>query len=221
MFVGIMGLVTGFLLYYIDPYFTLENVEVSSASSIMTQVTATSLSQMQTETNEKYHETQFKMDKSQSKEAPEFSKATRFVNTDPITLADLKGKVVLVHFWTYTCINCINTVPFLNQWYQKYAGEEFEIVGIHTPEFEFEKKLDNVKNAVEEFGIKYPVIQDSNYEIWNAFANKYWPRDYLIDKEGYIRYNHIGAGDYNQTEGIIQSLLEEPYSNFQISGTAE
>ena len=223
IFVGIIGLAISLLSYSVDPSLNLENVKISSTSSptIMQVSAATSLTKMKTETNDKYYETQFKLDKSQFIRAPEIPQATGFVNTDTITLADLKGKVVLVHFWTYTCINCINTVPYLNEWYQKYAGEEFEILGIHTPEFEFEKKLDNVKNAVKDFEIKYPVIQDNNYGIWNAFGNKYWPRDYLIDNEGYIRYNHIGEGGYDQTENMIQSLIQEPDSNFEINSTAK
>ena len=162
MFVGIMGLVTGFLLYYVDPKFILENIDVSSASSITIQATPTSLFQVQNESNGEYYGMQFKTDKLQLKQAPELSQATGFVNTGPISLSDLKGKVVLVHFWTYTCINCINTVPFLNGWYQKYAGENFEIVGIHTPEFEFEKNLENVKNAVGKFEIKYLIWAPNN-----------------------------------------------------------
>lgn len=182
---------------------------------------ATSLTKMQTETNDKYYETQFKLDKSQFVRAPEISHATGFVNTDTITLADLKGKVVLVHFWTHTCINCINTVPYLNEWYQKYVGQEFEILGIHTPEFEFEKNLNNVKDAVQKFEIKYPVIQDNNYGIWNSYGNKHWPRDYLIDKDGYIKYDHIGEGGYNQTENVIQSLIPEPQTNLRVNSTTK
>ncbi len=222
-FVGIIGLAISSLSYSVDPSLNLENVKISSASSptIMQVSAATSLTKMKTETNDKYYESQFKLDKSQFIRAPEISQATGFVNTDTVTLADLKGKVVLVHFWTYTCINCINTVPYLNEWYQKYTGEEFEILGIHTPEFEFEKNLNNVKDAVQKFEIKYPVIQDNNYDIWNSFGNKYWPRDYLIDNEGYIRYNHIGEGGYDQTENMIQSLIKEPDSNIGFNSTAK
>lgn len=186
------------------------SAEYDMISSVISQSLASSIVRIQDETNVKSYEIQFKIDKSQFKEAREFSQATGFLNTNSTKLADLKGKVVLVHFWTYTCINCIHTIPSLNEWYQKYGDKGFVIVGIHTPEFEFEKKLDNVKNAVEEFQIRYPVIQDNNYNIWNAYGNKYWPRDYLIDKEGYIRYDHIGEGGYNETENMIQSLLEEP-----------
>src|ERR687887_887664 len=130
-------------------------------------------------------------------------------NNNPLTLSSLKGKVVLVDFWTYSCINCIRTIPHLNDWNQKYADKGLVIVGVHSPEFEFEKNYDNVKAAVQKFGIAYPVILDSNHGTWNAYGNQYWPRDYLIDSQGYIRDNHIGEGGYNQTEKTIQSLLAE------------
>jgi thiol-disulfide isomerase/thioredoxin len=154
--------------------------------------------------------TQFKIDKSQFKKAPEFAQITGYINTrGPIKISDLKGKVVLVHFWTYTCINCIHTIPSLNDWYQKYADKGLVIVSIHRPEFEFEKNIDNVKAAVQQYGIKYSVLQDNNYGTWNAYGNIYWPRDYLIDNQGFIRYNHVGEGGYDQTEKTIQSLLAE------------
>jgi thiol-disulfide isomerase/thioredoxin len=152
----------------------------------------------------------FIIDKSQFKKAPEFTGITGFVNTPaPIKLADLRGKVVLVHFWTYPCINCIHTIPYLNDWYQKYSNKGLVIIGVQTPEFSDEKNIDNVKAAVIHFQIKYPVILDNNYATWNAFGNNYWPRDYLVDNQGYIRYSHIGEGDYAQTEQMIQSLLAE------------
>ena len=152
----------------------------------------------------------FIIDKSQFKKAPEFTGITGLVNTPaPIKLADLKGKVVLVHFWTYTCINCIHTIPHLNDWYQKYSNKGLVIVGVQTPEFSDEKNIDNVKTAVNNFQIRYPVILDNNYASWNAYGNNYWPRDYLVDNQGYIRYSHIGEGDYAQTEQMIQSLLAE------------
>jgi thiol-disulfide isomerase/thioredoxin len=152
----------------------------------------------------------FIIDKSQFKKAPEFTGITGFVNTPaPVKLADLKGKVVLVHFWTYTCINCIHTIPYLNDWYQKYSNKGLVIVGVQTPEFSDEKNIANVKTAVNNFQIKYPVILDNNYVNWNAYGNNYWPRDYLVDNQGYIRYSHIGEGDYAQTEQMIQSLLAE------------
>lgn len=152
----------------------------------------------------------FMIDKSQFKKAPEFVGITGYINTPvPIKLADLKGKIILIHFWTYPCINCIHTIPHLNDWYQKYSNKGLVIVGVQTPEFSDEKNIDNVKGAVNNFKIKYPVILDNNYATWNAYGNNYWPRDYLVDNQGYIRYNHIGEGDYAQTEQMIQSLLAE------------
>ena len=134
-----------------------------------------------------------------------------WINSEELILADLQAenKVVLIDFWTYTCINCIRTLPYLKQWHDKYADRGLVIVGIHTPEFEFEKSLDNVKEAVERFEIKYPVVQDNNYWTWNAFTNRYWPAKYLIDKDGYIRYSHFGEGRYDETEQAIRLLLEE------------
>lgn len=149
------------------------------------------------------------IDRSQFRLAPEFSKISGYVNTGPIKLSDLKGKIVLVDFWTYSCINCIRTIPYLNAWYEKYADKGLVIVGIHTPEFNFEKSYDNVKAAVEKFGIKYPVLQDNDKGTWEAYQNLYWPHKYLIDEEGYTRYDHIGEGGYADTEKVIQSLLTE------------
>ena len=116
---------------------------------------------------------------------------------------------MLLDFWTYTCINCIRTIPHLNDWYDRYADQGFVIVGVHSPEFEFEKNLKNVQNAVDEFGIKYPVVLDSEHKTWDAYNNNYWPRHYLIDSQGYIRDDHIGEGGYNETEKTIQTLLAE------------
>src|ERR671921_824984 len=155
------------------------------------------------------YSTQFKTDKSEFKKAPDFSKITGYINTDPVKLGDLNGKVVLVHFWTYTCINCMHTIPYLNKWYENYADKGLIIIGIHTPEFEFEKNTDNVKQAVKDYQIEYPVLQDNNYATWKAYQNKYWPRDYLVDTQGFIRYDHIGEGGYDETEKAIQSLLAE------------
>jgi thiol-disulfide isomerase/thioredoxin len=153
--------------------------------------------------------TRVQIDKSQFKQAPELTKITGYINSEPITLADLRGRVVLVDFWTYSCINCIRTIPYLNAWHEKYADDGLVIVGVHTPEFEFEKHYNNVKGAVERFGINYPVVQDNEKQTWNAYENRYWPRKYLIDSEGYIRYDHIGEGAYAETEKVIQSLLAE------------
>lgn len=152
------------------------------------------------------------IDKSGFAHAPELQGIASYINTQdgkPIKLADLKGKVVLLDFWTYTCINCIRTIPYLNEWYDRYADQGFVILGVHSPEFEFEKTVQNVQEAVKQFGIKYPVALDSDHKTWNAYNNNYWPRHYLIDSQGYIRDDHIGEGGYNETEKTIQTLLAE------------
>lgn len=146
--------------------------------------------------------------KSQGK-AAEFIVGGEWLNSQPLKLNDLKGKVVLVDFWTYTCINCIRTLPYIEKWYEKYKELGFVVVGVHTPEFEFEKNTDNVKKAIKDFGITYPVMQDNNYATWNAYSNRYWPAHYLIDKDGIIRYTSFGEGEYDTTEKNIQKLIEE------------
>ena len=138
-----------------------------------------------------------------------------YLNTDKITIKELVGKkVLLVDFWTYSCINCQRTQPYLNAWYKKYKDLGLEIIGVHTPEFEFEKNKTNVQKAIANFGIKYPVVQDNDYATWNAYDNRYWPRKYLIDIDGFIVYDHIGEGDYEETEQKIQELLEERMAAF-------
>ena len=153
------------------------------------------------------------LDKSQFMKAPEFAQISGYINTPnnnhPITLSSLRGKVVLLYIWTYTCINSIRPMPYIDDWNQKYSNKGLVVVGVHSPEFQFEKNYANVKDAVQRFGIKYPVILDSNHGTWNAYGNNYWPRYYLIDAQGYIRYNHVGEGDYNQIEKSIRSLVAE------------
>lgn len=142
-------------------------------------------------------------------EAPEFVGIEKWLNSNGVTMKQLKGKVVLVDFWTYTCINCIRTLPFVTGWYEKYKDQGFVVVGVHTPEFEFEKKTANVENAIKQFGITYPVAQDNGYETWNAYNNHYWPAHYLIDSSGTVRYTHFGEGEYDITEENIKKLLTE------------
>lgn len=139
--------------------------------------------------------------------APNFVGITDWINSSPLTIEQLRGKVVLVDFWTYSCINCIRTLPYLKNWYEKYKGNGFIIVGVHTPEFEFEKDVNNVKDAVKRFGITYPVAMDNNYGTWEAYNNSYWPAHYLIDQDGIIRQFHFGEGGYLETENGIRSLL--------------
>lgn len=192
--IGVVALIAGFGIYFNNP-------ELNTAASDDNFVPATII--------ENGTATQVQIDKSQFKLAPELARISGYVNTEPLTLGDLKGKVVIVDFWTYSCINCIRTIPYLNAWYEKYADDGLVILGVHTPEFEFEKDYKNVKAAVEKFEIKYPVVQDNEKGTWKAYENRYWPRKYLVDNEGYIRYDHIGEGAYAETEKVIQSLLSE------------
>jgi cytochrome c biogenesis protein CcdA/thiol-disulfide isomerase/thioredoxin len=144
--------------------------------------------------------------------APEFTETQDWFNTPgdrPLTLASLRGRVVLVDFWTYTCINCIRTLPYLKAWNAAYAKDGLTIVGVEAPEFQFEHKAANVANAIEQFGLRYPVVQDNNMGTWNAYGNEYWPADYLIDAKGQVRYTAFGEGDYDKTETAIRSLLAE------------
>jgi thiol-disulfide isomerase/thioredoxin len=143
--------------------------------------------------------------------AVEIVDPTGFINvSSTFTLGSIVGKkVILLDFWTYSCINCVRTIPYLNAWYQKYAPYGLEIVGIHTPEFDFEKELSNVQNAVAEYGIKYPVILDSNMGTWDAYNNLYWPNEYLIDMAGYIVHNQVGEGSYAESEAAIQNALKQ------------
>ena len=150
------------------------------------------------------------LDKSNLKKAPDLVGISHYLNTTPEKLKeDIKGKVVLYDIWTYSCINCIRTIPYITAWDEKYSDKGLLIIGIHSPEFEFEKNKENVELAVEKYGIKYPVVMDNDWKTWKAFENRYWPRKYLADHEGYIRYDHIGEGNYQETEKIIQQLLEE------------
>lgn len=140
----------------------------------------------------------------------EIQNPSGFVNTSGITIGEHVGKkVVLVDILTYSCINCIRTFPYLNAWYDKYKDDGLEIIGIHTPEFAFEKKKENVEEAMQKFGIKFPIVLDNDYSTWRAYKNNYWPRKYLIDINGNIVYDHIGEGAYDETEKKIQELLEE------------
>lgn len=144
--------------------------------------------------------------------AKEITTPDGFINTDgkPVTIGEFVGKkVALIDFWTYSCINCQRTTPYLNAWYEKYKDKGLVIIGIHTPEFEFEKVYQNVVDATKRLGIKYPVVLDNDYSTWNAYQNRFWPRKYLIDIDGYVMYDHIGEGAYEETEKKIQEALAE------------
>lgn len=141
--------------------------------------------------------------------APELTGINSWINSDPTTIAALKGKVVLIDFWTYSCINCQRTQPYLNTWYDKYQKDGLVIIGVHAPEFAFEKVPANVAQGVKDANIKYPVALDNDFATWNAYKNKFWPAKYLIDKDGQVRFTHFGEGEYDKTEEVIQSLLRE------------
>jgi thiol-disulfide isomerase/thioredoxin len=212
MAIAVVALIAGFGVYFNSP-----GLNNASAPSLVQQRVEKFVSAATVQNGSlatiKLDKAQFQqIDKSQFIKAPEFAQVDGYINTynnSPLTLSSLKGKVVLVDFWTYSCINCIRTIPYINDWSQKYADKGLVIVGVHSPEFEFEKNYDNVKAAVQRLGITYPVILDSDHGTWNAYGNQYWPRHYLIDNQGYIRDNHIGEGGYDQTEKAIQSLLAE------------
>ena len=198
-----VALITGFAVYFNSPELNQQSVRSINSNS-----------------NDGLSSVQLSTDKSQFKKAPEFGGISSYINSNGTKLSDLKGKVVLIDFWTYSCINCIRTLPYLVDWNQKYSDKGLVIVGIHSPEFEFEKGLDNVKQAVTRFGIKYPVLLDNDHGTWNAFQNSYWPRKYLVDSEGFIRYDHIGEGGYVETENAIRTLLAERTGQQSISSTS-
>ncbi|WP_252997022.1 thioredoxin family protein, partial [Burkholderia sola] len=140
---------------------------------------------------------------------PSLDGAVQWLNSPPLTAAGLRGKVVLVDFWTYSCINCLRTLPYTTAWARKYASYGLVVIGVHAPEFAFERDIGNVKKAVHDLGIDYPVAIDNGYSIWRAFNNEYWPAHYFIDAQGRIRHHHFGEGEYAQSERAIQSLLAE------------
>lgn len=145
--------------------------------------------------------------KSNINEMPEFARGMKWFNSEALSKESLQGKVVLVDFWTYSCINCIRTFPYLKEWYEKYKDKGLVIVGIHTPEFEFEKKEANVQEAIKRFGLTYPVVLDNDYKLWTAYSNLYWPAHYLYNQEGFLVQQHFGEGAYQETENEIRKLL--------------
>ncbi len=151
---------------------------------------------------------------------PEFTGISTWIDSGPITASALKGKVVLVDFWTYSCINCIRTLPYTTSWQEKYKDKGFTIVGVHTPEFAFEKVEANVRQAVDRFKITYPVAMDNAYGTWNAYGNRYWPAEYLFDAQGRLRHVHFGEGEYDKTEQAIQALLKEAGQQADMAVTA-
>jgi cytochrome c biogenesis protein CcdA/thiol-disulfide isomerase/thioredoxin len=144
---------------------------------------------------------------------PELNGAVAWLNSPPLTRAELRGKVVVIDFWTYSCINCLRSLPYVKAWADKYKDAGLVVIGVHAPEFAFEKDLGNVEKAVHDLSINYPIAIDNNYAIWNAFGNQYWPAHYFIDARGRIRYHHFGEGEYDRSERVIQQLLRERGGN--------
>ena len=140
---------------------------------------------------------------------PSLGGATGWLNSQPLTAAGLRGKVVLVEFWTYTCINWLRTLPYVRAWAEKYKDQGLVVIGVHSPEFEFEKNVDNVRRAAKDMRVDYPIAIDSDHAIWRAFKNQYWPALYFVDAQGRIRHHQFGEGEYEQSERIIQQLLAE------------
>jgi thiol-disulfide isomerase/thioredoxin len=139
--------------------------------------------------------------------APEIGRV--WLNSPPLSFRQLRGRAVLVDFWDYTCVNCIRTLPYVQAWHDRYREKGLTVIGVHTPEFTFAQYESNVERGIREFGLTYPIVIDSNREIWKSFANRYWPTKYLLDKEGYLRYGHFGEGAHADSEQVIQELLRE------------
>lgn len=152
---------------------------------------------------------------------PEFTGIAEWLNAEPLSAADLRGKVVLIDFWTFSCINCIRALPYVTSWHEKYKDKGFTVIGVHTPEFAFEKEADNVREAIRRHRIAYPVPLDNDYGTWNAYGNRYWPAHYLFDIEGRLRAYHFGEGKYGETERQIQALIREAGGEAEMAVTEE
>jgi thiol-disulfide isomerase/thioredoxin len=140
--------------------------------------------------------------------APNFVGIDNWFNSTPLNITDLRGKVVLIDFWTYGCYNCINTLPHVTRLYDTYKDKGFIVIGVHTPEFPFEKSIGNLQAALERYGIRYPVAQDNEYATWNAYRNQYWPAQYILDQRGKIVFEHAGEGQYEEMERVVRKLLD-------------
>lgn len=151
--------------------------------------------------------------------APDFVGIDKWLNSEPLSIKQLKGKVVLIDFWTASCINCLRTLPYVAKWYQRYKDDGFVVVGVHTPEFPFERETQVVQNAIQRFGIAYPVAQDNAFATWKAYENQYWPAQYLIDQKGTIVRQHFGEGGYEEMENAIRKLVDsDKWPRSKLSG---
>jgi thiol-disulfide isomerase/thioredoxin len=151
--------------------------------------------------------------------APEIGRV--WLNSTPLSFRQLRGRAVLVDFWDYTCVNCIRTLPYVQAWHERYRDKGLTVIGVHTPEFTFAQYESNVERGIREFGLAYPIVIDSNREIWKAFANRCWPTNYLLDKDGYLRFGHFGEGGYGECERVIQELLREIDPNADLPALME
>lgn len=142
-----------------------------------------------------------------SQPLPEFRGISQWLNSNPLSIQDLKGNVVMIQFWTFSCINCQRTLPYVTKWHEQYAAKGLKIIGVHTPEFAFERDANNIKDAMQKHGITYPVPLDNEFQTWKAYGNEYWPHLYVADRQGNLVYDHIGEGAYAKTEQTIQKLL--------------
>jgi thiol-disulfide isomerase/thioredoxin len=155
-------------------------------------------------------------------ESPELAGIVGWVNSEPLTLAALRGKVVVIDFWTYSCINCLRTLPYLKAWDEAYRDDGLVILGVHSPEFAFERVPANVRREVRSLGLRYPIALDNGFETWNAFGNRYWPAKYFLDRRGHVRFAHFGEGEYERSERVIRRLLgEPPGGSLAVAGAAE
>jgi thiol-disulfide isomerase/thioredoxin len=191
--IAVVALIAGFGIYFNSP--SLNATAGGTGGKFVTAVSDNG--------------TRVAIDKSQFRQAPELAGISNYINTGKFKLADLKGKVVLVDFWTYSCINCIRSIPYVRAWYETYKDDGLVVIGIHAPEFAFERSPDNVRKAVSDFGIRYPVALDNKLVVWTALKNNYWPAHYFFDAEGRQRYHHFGEGRYDESEMVIRRLLAE------------
>ncbi len=222
----IIGVIVAIAIGGIGAYFNSLDMPKTAtpiqANQIQTQANSTQSSDKISPASTTVNTTLPPIDESRNFKAPDLVGVAGYINTTPEDLKNaMKNKVVLYDFWTYSCINCIRTLPYVTAWNEKYADKGLLIIGVHSPEFEFEKDINNVKDAVQKYGIKYPVVLDNDHQTWSAFGNQYWPREYITDYQGYIRHDHIGEGNYDETEKVIQQLLDERSQHLGLNVVAD